>query len=292
VSDVYAAIEDIAPDTSLPTITICDVLEVSRSAYYDWVTREPGARERELDELTPAIVDIFVRHRRRYGARRIASELADEDIVCSPRRVAGVLKSQGLRAIQPRSFVPRTTDARHALGYSPNLLLDADEPTRVDELWVGDITYLPLRGGGFGYLAALLDRYSRDIVAWSIDTTMTEALVLDVLRRAIRERQPMAGLVHHTDRGGPYAGTEYRAVRRRASMRQSMSRADNCYDNAFMESCWSSIKRELEVAEYDSAAAARTIVAEYVRYYRFERKHSAIGYLTPHQFATRTMTPN
>lgn len=289
---MYAAIEDIAPDTSLPTITICDVLEVSRSAYYDWVTREPGARERELDELTPAIVDIFVRHRRRYGARRIASELADEDIVCSPRRVAGVLKSQGLRAIQPRSFVPRTTDARHALGYSPNLLLDADEPTRVDELWVGDITYLPLRGGGFGYLAALLDRYSRDIVAWSIDTTMTEALVLDVLRRAIRERQPMAGLVHHTDRGGPYAGTEYRAVRRRASMRQSMSRADNCYDNAFMESCWSSIKRELEVAEYDSAAAARTIVAEYVRYYRFERKHSAIGYLTPHQFATRTMTPN
>jgi transposase InsO family protein len=265
---------------------------VSRSAYYDWLTREPGTREQELDELTPAIVEIFVRHRRRYGARRIASELADAGIVCSARRVAGVLKSQGLRAIQPRSFVPRTTDSRHTLGYSPNLLLDADEPTRVDELWVGDITYLPLRGGGFGYLAALLDRYSRDIVAWSIDATMAEPLVLGVLRRAIRERQPMAGLVHHTDRGGQYAGTEYRAVLRRASMRQSMSRADNCYDNAFMESCWSSIKRELEAAEYDSVAAARAVVGEYVRYYRFERKHSAIGYLTPHQFATRTMTQN
>jgi len=292
VSDVYAAIEAIAQDTSVPTVTICDVLDVSRSAYYDWLTREPGTREQELDELTPAIVDIFVRHRRRYGARRIASELGDEDIVCSARRVAGVLKNQVLRAIQPRSFVPRTTDSRHTPGYSPNLLLDADEPTRVDELWVGDITYLPLRGGGFGYLAALLDRYSRDIVAWSIDATMTESLVLGVLRRAIRERQPEAGLVHHTDRGGQYAGTEYRAVLRRASMKQSMSRADDCYDNAFMESCWSSIKRELEVTEYESVAAARKVIAEYVRYYRFERKHSAIGYLTPHQFATRTMAKN
>ncbi len=116
---MYAAIEAIAQDTSIPTVTICDALEVSRSAYYDWLTREPGAREQELDELTPAIVDIFVRHRRRYRARRIASELADEDIVCSPKRVAWVLKSQGLRAIQPRSFVPKTTDSRHTLGYQP-----------------------------------------------------------------------------------------------------------------------------------------------------------------------------
>lgn len=290
MSDVYAAVEAIAQSTNLPTVTICDVLEVSRSAYYDWLTREPGIRELELDELTPAIVEIFVRHRRRYGARRIASVLADENIVCSARRVASVLKSQGLRAIQPRSFVPKTTDSRHTLGYSLNLLLDADEPTRMDELWVGDITYLPLRDGGFGYLAALMDRYSRDIVAWSIDATMTESLVLSVLRRAIRERQPKAGLVHHTDRGGQYAGREYRAMLRRASMKQSMSRADNYYDNAFMKSCWSSIKRELEVTEYESVAAARTVVAEYVRYYRFERKHSAIGYLTPHQFATRTMS--
>jgi hypothetical protein len=148
VSDVYAALEAIAQGTSLPTATICEALEVSRSAYYDWLTRQPGARERELDELTPAIVEIFVRHRRRYGARRIASEPADEDIVCSPRRVAGVLRSQGLRAIQPRSVVPRTTDSGHTLGYSPNLLLDAGEPTRVDELWVGDVTYLPCGAAG------------------------------------------------------------------------------------------------------------------------------------------------
>jgi putative transposase len=290
VSEVYAAIEAIDHDESLPTATICEALDVCRSAYYDWLTREPGPREQELDEWTPTIVEIFLTHRRRYGARRIAAVLKDQTIVCSAKRVAKVLRNQGLRAIQPKSFLPKTTDSRHKLGYSPNLLLEANEPTRVDELWVGDITYLRLRTGGFCYLAALMDRYSRDIVAWSIESSMDESLTLGVLRRAIAERQPKAGLVHHTDRGGQYAGVQYRAVLRRASMKQSMSRADNCYDNAFMESCWSSFKRELEVADYDSVAAARTTVAEYVRYYRFERKHSSIGYLSPHQFATRTTT--
>jgi transposase InsO family protein len=292
VSDIYAAVEAIAVDTRLPIATICEVLEVSRSAYYDWLTREPGLREQELGELTPIIVEIFVRHRRRYGARRIAADLKNSPTPCSPKRVATILRNQGLRAIQPKSFVPKTTDSRHKLGYSPNLLIDADEPTRVDEVWVGDITYLRLRTGGFCYLAGLMDRYSRDLVAWSIEATMDESLTLGVLRRAIRERQPRAGLVHHTDRGGQYAGVQYRAVLRRASMKQSMSRADNCYDNAFMESCWSSLKRELEVDDYDSVASARTTVAEYVRYYRFERRHSSIGYLTPYQFATRNMTRN
>ena len=168
MSDLYAALETIARDTAIPTTTICEVLDLSRSAYYDWLNREPGVREHELEGLTPTIVEIFLHHRRRYGARRIADELKDRRIVCSAKRVAKVLKNQGLRAIQPKSFVPKTTDSRHGLGFSPNLLIDADEPTAVDQLWVGDITYLPLRGGGFAYLAALMDRYSRDIVAWSI----------------------------------------------------------------------------------------------------------------------------
>jgi putative transposase len=292
VSEIYAAVDTLAHEESLPVTTICDVLEVSRSAYYDWQTREPGVRDQELDELTPVIVAIFSKHRRRYGARRIAEELKDQTIMCSAKRVAKVLRNQGLRAIQPKSFVPKTTDSRHKLGYSPNLVIDAEEPTRVNELWVGDITYLRVRTGGFCYLAGLMDRYSRDLVAWSIGSSMDESLTLGVLRRAIAERQPPVGLVHHTDRGGQYAGVQYRAVLRRASMKQSMSRAENCYDNAFMESCWSSFKRELEVAEYDSVAMAQRLVAEYVRYYRFERKHSSIGYLTPHQFETTTTTKN
>jgi putative transposase len=282
--------EAIAANGSFPLAAICDVLGVSRSAYYDWLTREPGMREQELAELIPAIVSIFRRHHRRYGARRIAEELCDDGVVCSAKRVAMVLKNQGLRAIQPKSFVPKTTESRHTLGYSPNLLLEAAEPTHVDELWVGDITYLPLRRGGFCYLAGLMDRYSRNIVGWRLDDSMTESLVLRVLQQAIRSRQPKAGLVHHTDRGGQYAGNQYRGTLRRAGMRQSMSRADNCYDNAFVESCWCSFKRELEMTEYESVAMAKSTIAEYVRYYRFDRKHSSIGYLIPHQFETRTST--
>jgi transposase InsO family protein len=290
LSDVYAAVEAIVADARLAVTAVCDVLGVCRSAYHAWRRREPGPRDRDLATLTERVVAIFWRHRRRYGARRIASELADQAIVASPRRVAKVLKSQGLRAIQPKSFVPKTTQSRHTLGYSPNLILDAPDPSGVDQLWVGDITYLPLKQGGFVYLAGLMDRFSRDIVGWQVAATLTESLVLAALRQAIHGRLPKPGLVHHTDRGGQYAGHGYRAVLRRAGLLQSMSRADNCYDNAFMESCWGTFKTEMETAEYDSEEHARRMVREYVNYYRFDRKHSSLGYLTPVQFTRSTMT--
>lgn len=110
---------------------------------------------------------MFWKHRRRYGARRLASELRALGVSCGPRRVARIMKQQRLRAIQPKSFVPKTTDSKHGLGYSPNLLLEAPEPTKINELWVGDITYIRLCGGSFCYLAVLMDRYSRFIVGWS-----------------------------------------------------------------------------------------------------------------------------
>jgi putative transposase len=265
------------------------VLAVCRSAHYAWLGGAFTPRAIETNRLREQVATIFWRHRRRYGARRIASELADRGVVCSPQRVAIVLKSQGLRAIQPKSFVPKTTESRHGLGYNPNLLLDTPEPDRIDQLWVGDITYLPLRRGGFVYLAGLMDRFSRDIVGWSVASSMTEDLVLATLRHALRTRQPKPGLIHHTDRGGQYAAHAYRAVLRRAGVVQSMSRADNCYDNAFMESCWGTFKTEMETAEYDNEAHARHAIAEYVTYYRFDRKHSSLGYLTPTQFTRRAM---
>jgi putative transposase len=281
---VYAAVEAIARDGALATAAVCDVLGVCRSAYYAWRDGEPSGRDRREAALTPLVRAVFWKHRRRYGARRIAAELADLGEACGPRRVAKMLKTQGLRAIQPKSFVPKTTDSRHPWGYSPNLILDTPEPSGVNQLWVGDITYVPLRGGAFCYLATLMDRYSRDIAGWALAETMTDELTLSALRMAIRDRQPPAGLVHHTDRGGQYASGRYRAVLRRAGMRQSMSRAGNCYDNAFMESCFGTFKTELEMAEYDDHRAARREIAEYIDYYRTDRKHSALGYLTPAQF--------
>src|SRR5262249_32409279 len=130
----------------------------------------------------------------------------------------------------------------------------------------------------------LMDRYSRDIVGWELVETMTDALTLAALRRAIRERQPPARLAHYTDRGGQYARARYRAVLARAGMRQSMSRAGNVYDNAFMESCLGTFKTELEMTEYENCREARREIAEYITYYRSERKHSAHGYVSPMQF--------
>ena len=239
--------------------------------------------------MTPLVRALFWKHRRRYGARRIADDLADLGEECSPRFVGKIMKNQGLRAIQPKSFVPKTTDSRHHLGYSPNLILDAPDPNGINQLWVGDITYVPLRGGAFCYLASLMDRYSRDIVGWELAETMTDELTLAALRLAIRERQPPPQLVHHTDRGGQYASGRYRAVLRRTGMRQSMSRAGNVYDNAFMESCYGTFKTELEMTEYDNCRAARQEIGEYIAYYRSERKHSALGYHCPMQFESLMM---
>ena len=148
---------------------------------------------------------------------------------------------------------------------------------------MGDITYVPLRGGSFCYLALLMDCFSRALVGWRLGETMTDELTLGALRLAISQRQPPSGLIHHTDRGGQYASVRYRHVLRRSKMRQSMSRAANCYDNAFMESCFGTVKTELEMTEYQNYQAARREITEYLHYYLHQRKHSALGYLPPAQ---------
>jgi transposase InsO family protein len=278
----------ILQDDVCTTEAACEVLKVSRSAYYAWRERKPSCREQREETLTPLVRALFWKHRRRYGARRIAVDLADVGEACSPRVVGRIMKNQSLRAIQPKSFVPKTTDSRHHLGYSPNLIVDTPEPDSINQLWVGDITYVPLRGGAFCYLASLMDRYSRDIVGWELDETMTDDLTLAALRMAIRDRQPPAQLIHHTDRGGQYASARYRAVLRRAAMRQSMSRAGNVYDNAFMESCFGTFKTEMEMTEYEDCRAARGEIAEYIAYYRTERKHSSLGYFSPTHFERLT----
>jgi transposase InsO family protein len=284
VSHVYAAVETIASQKEFTVTGACEVLQVNASAYYAWKRASPTARELRNNELLPLVRAIFWKHRRRYGARRIADDLADLGHAVGERKVAELLKIAGLRAIQPKSHKPRTTDSRHRLGYNPNLLLVMKPLTVINQLWVGDITYVPLRRGGFCYAALLMDRFSRMIVGWNLLDNMSEQLILPVLHGAIRERQPRPGLIHHTDRGGQYAGHVYRGMLRRADMLQSMSREANVYDNAFMESCYGTIKTELEMVDYESIANARREFGEYILYYNLERKHSALDYLTPHQF--------
>jgi putative transposase len=271
--------------------SVCQTLDVSRAGFYAWRSELKTARQRRDRELTRLVADTFWKHRRRYGARRIAVELAAQGQRCGVDRVAKLLKNQGLRAIQPQSFVPRTTDSRHTLGYSPNLLLDAPPPDRINQVWVADITYIPLANSRFAYLALTMDLFSRRVVGWELANSMGEPLILESLQQAIRSRQPRRGLIHHSDRGGQYASHAYRAVLRRAAMRQSMSRAGNCYDNAFMESCFGTIKTELEMTEYENVIHARTDIASYLAYYNTEHRHSALDYLSPHHFETLNNHP-
>jgi putative transposase len=267
-----------------PVAAVCQALGVSRAGYYARASGVAGPREQEDARLRPLVRQIFWEHKRRYGARRIAAELAARGEACGPGRVARLLKQLGLQAIQPKSFRPRTTQSRHPLGYSPNLLLEVPPPRGINQVWLGDITFVPLAGGRFAYLALLMDLYSRRIVGWELDEHMTEALVLAALRAAIAARQPAPGLIHHSDRGGQYAGAEYRQVLGRARMRQSMSRADNCYDNAFMESCFGTLKTELEMEVYANLRAAYEEIHDYLCYYDAKRRHSSLGYLTPREF--------
>jgi len=263
---------------------LCDVLAVHRSRYYAWQRGGQSSRVLEDAKLKPLIREIFWEHKRRYGARRIARELSVRNVACGVERVARLLREMGLRAIQPKSYQPRTTKSRHCLGFSPNLLLECPPPENVNQIWVGDISYVPLDTGKFLYLAILMDLYSRRIVGWELRDHMKETLVLGALRQAIALRNPRAGLIHHSDRGGQYAGKKYRGVLERAEICQSMSRADSCYDNAFMESCFGTIKRELEMECYENDATARTEIRGYIRYYNTRRRHSALGYQTPVEY--------
>lgn len=263
---------------------LCEVLDVHRSLYYGWRAGNSSVRAAEDCELKPIVQEIFWEHRRRYGARRISRELAGRRRPCGVKRVGRLMRELELKAIQPKSYRPRTTDSRHRLGFSPNLLIDSPPPTKVNQVWVGDISYIPLCGGGYLYLALLLDLYSRRIVGWELRDDMKEALVAAVLRQAITQRRPATELIHHTDRGGQYAGRAYRQMLARAGMRQSMSRAGSVYDNAFMESCFGTIKTELEMKCYENDRAARTEIGSYIRYYNTRRLHSSLDYHTPEQF--------
>jgi transposase InsO family protein len=267
---------------------VCLYLGFARPAFQRWSRLTPSFREQDNARLCPMITSIFYAHKRRYGTRRIAAELRDEGLSVGRRRISKLMKHAGIAAIQPKSVKPKTTDSRHRLGYNENLILNLQKLQAPNQLWVADISYIPVLSLPFAYLAILLDRYSRMIVAWQLRKDMTEQLVIEALANAIRTRQPNPGLIHHSDRGGQYAAKAYRQMLSRAGIKQSMNRADECYDNAFMESCFGTIKSELQMTEYQNYSTANKEITSYINYYNFQRKHSAINYQTPYQFELST----
>lgn len=259
---------------------LCRTLQLSRSCFYAWQSREhqpPQAQQAQI--LTAA----FQKHKRRYGARRLAVELRELGLQLSYYQTRKLMREQGLKAIQPRSFIPRTTDSRHPYPISPNLLLGLPPPVQLNQVWVGDITYIPLKDSCWAYLAVWMDLCSRRIVGWSLEEHMREELVLEALKKALFKRRPSEGMILHSDRGGQYAGSRFRKLLSDQKLRQSMSRADDPYDNAFMESYFSRFKAELlQQGVFDSVEDARTEVFEYIEmYYNPIRRHSALGYRSP-----------
>jgi transposase InsO family protein len=223
-----------------PVGLLCRVPRVSRSAHHVYRKGKSHAVSAEKAAPGARVKAIFDEHRRRYGARRIAAQLKAEGISAGRHLVRSQMRRLGLRPIQPRPFVPRTTDSRHGAEASPNLLLDErDAPRNPREVLVGDITYLPLRTGKWGYLASWQDRLTRRVVGRAVGARITDELVIKALAEAVASGGVQAGAVVHTDRGSQYVSHSFRALLAEQGCRQSMPRRANCYDNAAAESFFS-----------------------------------------------------
>ena len=273
-----------------PVRLLCEVLAVSRSGYYHWQQRRPTQRQRDDARLAKQIAAAHARSRKTYGAPRIVVELSKESTPISKRRCARLMKAQGLRGRKKHRRRPRTTDSRHAHAPAENLLAKNPAPTGPNQAWMTDITYIETAEGWL-YLAALLDVWSRRVVGWACGPTLHVSLVLAALKRALRQRQPAKGLMHHSDRGVQYACHDYTAALAAAGIVCSMSRRGNCYDNAAMESFWSTLKSDtgLDAAVPIGRRAAELIVFDYIEtFYNPTRRHSSLGYLSPVAFENQT----
>ena len=206
-----------------PVNLLCDVVGVSRSAYYSYVAGQSYQPTEKKEDKAARIIATFQEHKRRYGTRRLVKAFQKEGHSLSRHLASKVLAVNGLKAIQPRSFVPRTTNSRHTLGFNSNLLLRQGLPTQRDQVWVSDITYIMLANGQWAYLATWMDLWSRLIVGWHLDDNMEEDLVVTAFRRAALGRQPATGLIVHSDRGGQYASKEFRKLLAKYNCRQSMT---------------------------------------------------------------------
>jgi putative transposase len=269
---------------------LCDNLEVSPSGFYDWDRRRrcPGARSLEDQALVEQITVIHAESRQTYGAPRMVDELRDLGRRHGRNRIARLMKSRGLCGRQKGRYRVRTTDSNHDHPIAPNRLAEAPATTAPDQIWVADITYIHTAEGWL-YLAGVLDLHSRRIVGWAMSPTIDSALVLSALSMAVLHRQPPPGLLFHSDRGVQYAAGNFRAALKAAALTASMSRRGNCYDNAAMESFWSTLKLELVYRqEFQTHQQASALIFDFIEvFYNRQRRHTSLGGLSPAIFETK-----
>ena len=268
-----------------PVRPLCSLLEVSPSGYYQWCQRTPSPRARANQKLLRHIQKAFDQSRQTYGSPRITHCLKRKKLRCSENRVARLMREHQLQAKSKRPFRPRTTDSRHPYGAAPNELKKTGLLKAINQAWVADITYIAT-DAGWVYLAAVMDLYSRKIVGWSLGCSLHASLVKEALQQAWTLRRPAAGLLHHSDRGSQYASSAFRALLLDHQIIPSMSQSGNCYDNAAMESFWSTLKTELIHREsFAGPRQASRAIGRYISgFYNTKRLHSALNFKSPVEF--------
>ncbi|WP_089715193.1 IS3 family transposase [Halomonas daqiaonensis] len=271
---------------------MCRVIGVARSGYYAWRQRggEPPLRRRQQAALDQQVAQAYQRRKGRSGAPRLALDLVDDGLAVNRKTVAASLRRQGLRAKAARKF-KATTNSRHSLPVAPNLLEQDFTAMAPNQKWVGDITYLAT-GEGWLYLAVLIDLYSRKVIGWAMSDRMTADLVGDTLKMALWRRKMPEKVIVHSDRGSQYCSTLYQSLMIQHDLKCSMSAKGNCYDNACAESFFHSLKIEAIHGErFETRAAMRRQVFEYIELdYNRQRRHSAIGMISPEAFEARKIS--
>ena len=268
---------------------LCRVLGASRNGYYTHKKTYMAKVKNDdviLNEIGSIIIDFP-----RYGYRRIAKELKIRKFKVNRKRVLRIMRDNDLLVKTKKKF-HATTDSNHGLAIYPNLLKEMKEKgteiTAINQVWVSDITYIPLTTGRFVFLSVVLDLYSRKVVGWNLGQNLSTDLVVSALQMAIERRNPSAGLIHHSDRGVQYASKEYTEILIANNFLASMSRKGNPYDNAFCESFMKTFKwEEVDLNEYDTPEEAKLRIENYIEnIYNRKRLHSSLNYRSPEQFET------
>ena len=263
---------------------MCHWLQVSRSGFYKWRQRAPGPREQRRLLVEKSVVITFKQFEHRYGAPRIAVELQEAGVPCSLNHIAKLMADNGLQAKNGKNYkyLPNVQAINHV---SDNLLARNFTASKPNEKWVSDITYIKLQRG-FVYLAVIMDLYSRKVIGWSLDTTMTNQLIMDAFNMAVASRKVAPGLILHSDRGVQYRSGEYQHLLITEGIKPSMSRKGNCWDNAAMELFFARLKVEsIHGESFKGKQEAYACVFEYIEmFYNSVRRHSTNGYQSPNNY--------
>lgn len=272
----------------IPVRFLCQYLSVSTSSYYYWSARDDSLRMKNKESICKEIKKVFADSKESYGSPRVYQDLKDRNFIISENTVAKYMKELGLDARLKKRFRIQTTDSNHSHPIAPRLFKVEDEnplPLKPNQILAGDITYLKY-GSKFLYLAVVLDLYNREVVGWSMGDSLETDLVLRALDSAMVKVGPDAEVIFHSDRGSQYASEAYRNFLKNKEIRPSMSRKGNCYDNAYVESWFSSLKKEwIYRQQFSTKEELRGLVFEYIEtWYNSKRKHSSLGYLSPREY--------